>query len=86
MGLGGTKEVRDGDCLSGIRRFRFGGEGRCEASTRERLGDRRDGSAVGDEGDKGEEGEGSVGEDSEGQTAWAVSVESHGLEGGWRGA
>lgn len=41
---------------------------------------------MGDEGDKGEEGEESVGEDSEGQTAWAVSVESHGLEGGWRGA
>lgn len=56
-------------------------------STRERLGDRRDGSVVGEsEGDKGEEGEESVGDDSEGQTARAVSVESHGLEGGWRGA
>lgn len=38
------------------------------------------------EGDKGEEGEESVGDDSKGQTARAVSVESHGLEGGWRGA
>lgn len=71
--------LRGEECLSDTRRV-FGGA----VSTRGRLGERRGESAPSVE-DKGEGGAESVGDDSAGQTARAVSVESHGLEGGWRG-